>query len=132
MERRPDMFRVLPLNGVPNQGLRALRIRKDLQAPARLIQSQFAQNVDVIFRLARCVTARDVLSFKAGVHNSFDTIGSPRHSSATEMEVPCLGSTVINMSRPRGVTHADDPRQFAWCLTRVPEADRRRGLDVCE
>ena len=63
--RRPDMFRALPLDGVPNQRLRALRIREDLQALARLIQSQLAQNVDVIFPLARCVTACDVLRFCA-------------------------------------------------------------------
>ena len=65
MVRRPDMLCAVPLDGVPNQRLRAFRIREELEAPACLIQSQFAQNVDVIFRLARCVTARDVLRCSA-------------------------------------------------------------------
>ena len=52
MVRRPDVFRALPLDGVPNQRLRAFRIRENLQPPARLIQSQLAQNDDVILRLS--------------------------------------------------------------------------------
>ena len=46
MVQRPDMFRTLPLDGVPYQRLRTFGIREDLQAPARLIQPQ---NVDVVF-----------------------------------------------------------------------------------
>ena len=65
MLRRPDVFCTLPLDGVPNQRLRAFGVREDVQAPARLIQSQLAQNVDMIFRLASCVTACDVLRFSA-------------------------------------------------------------------
>ena len=63
--RHPDMFCALPLNGVPNRRLRALGSREDLQAPARLIQSLLAQDVDVISSPARCVTARDVLRLSA-------------------------------------------------------------------